>query len=153
MAVINENEKGRKCFPGPIRRLIPFVFTLFVLVFSASLTVAQSPNEAALRKRVDLFYKHFVDGDVDKMWTLVSKANRERRHENSERRKRYEELLKVFGRQSIKVCVGKIKIEQKKAIVPVEIGFWDERAQVWRPQVSDNIWIFEANDWYFETPG
>jgi len=128
-------------------------FILFILLVILSLVIsvkAQSEQELLLKRRVDLFYKYFTDGKIDKMSELASKKNRQ---ENSDDKnsKKYRIFLKQLSSQKPRICTKILKIENNRAVVAVETSFWIKERQEWLSNTDNNVWIFVDNNWFFES--
>jgi hypothetical protein len=130
--------------------LILIVLTIGIILSSATYSMGQTEKEISLRKRVDLFYKYFTDGKIDKMSEFFLQKNQENTsNEDKEKFEIYKKFLQQLSLLHPKVCILNVKTDTNKATVTVEISIWNEEKQEWVGETNNNVWVFENSTWFF----
>ena len=124
------------------------LFILLVIASSAAGANAQSEQKALLKQRVDLYNKYFSAGNYEKMWEMSSKKLR---GQNNDDKNSYIKNLIGFRSIKLKTRIKNLKIEKARAVVNIKISLWAKEKQKWLRSTENNVWVFEDNDWFFDS--
>jgi hypothetical protein len=115
-----------------------------------NLPLGQAQQEVKLRKRVELYYSHFSDGQYDLMWEMSSKSFRGRNENSKEKYVQYIQKVLPMKEMEMKTQIKDIKIDVSQSTVTMIICMRPKRSQEWMQVVAEDTWVLENGNWYLE---